>query len=156
MKTLIGIILTVLLCTATSCDPNGDGQWDGRLKITNNSNDSIYSRLQYNYPDSTILETGHPGAESTFIAPSKTEKIFSSIKWEERISFINKQNTLYVFLYSVDTLNKYPWSQIQKDYKILQRYALSIDDLQKLDWNVTYPPSPAMKDMKMYPPYKEQ
>jgi hypothetical protein len=156
MKTLIGITLTVLLCIVSSCDPNSDGQWDGKLKIVNNTTDSLYSIIQYNYPDTLLIDTGSGEITANFIATGETKKVFSSMKWERRISTINEQKTISIFLFTVDTLDKYPWSQIKKDNKILQRYALSVDDLIKLDWKVTYPPSPQMKDMKMYPPYKEQ
>jgi hypothetical protein len=38
-------------------------------------------------------------------------------------------------------------------YKTLKRYDLSLYDLQELDWTISYPPTEAMKGMKMYPPY---
>ena len=42
---------------------------------------------------------------------------------------------------------------IRYHYVILKRYDLSKKDLQKLNWNIAYPPIEAMKDIKMYPPY---
>jgi len=45
---------------------------------------------------------------------------------------------------------------VERDYLVLQRYYLSLQDLQKLNWRVSYPPTPEMKDMKMYPAYKEE
>lgn len=37
---------------------------------------------------------------------------------------------------------------------IIQRYDLSLQDLQQINWTLTYPPNENMKNMKMYPPYK--
>lgn len=39
---------------------------------------------------------------------------------------------------------------------IIQRYYLSLDDLRTVNWTLTYPPTPIMSEMKMYPPYKQK
>lgn len=36
---------------------------------------------------------------------------------------------------------------------IIQRYDLSLQDLQDANWMLTYPPSPNMRTIKMWPPY---
>ena len=41
------------------------------------------------------------------------------------------------------------------DKCLLQEYEISFDDLEKLGWNLYYPPTPEMKDIKMWPPYEE-
>ena len=41
------------------------------------------------------------------------------------------------------------------NYFVAQRYDLSLNDLKKLNWTITYPPVESMKDMHMYPPYKK-
>ena len=43
------------------------------------------------------------------------------------------------YVFSVDTLEKYSWEEIREGYKILKRYDLSMDDLDSLDWTITYP-----------------
>jgi hypothetical protein len=63
-------------------------------------------------------------------------------------------DTLSIYIFDIDTLNRYEWDEIQKDYKILQRYDISAEDIKYLNNEVPYPPTEAMKDMKMYPPYK--
>ena len=39
-----------------------------------------------------------------------------------------------------------PWETVREDYIILQRYDLSIAELEKLNWTIYYPPTEAMKD----------
>ena len=82
-------------------------------------------------------------------------------KWHS-IDFYNKSGkpicyllSLNYFLFYPDTLAKYDWETIRKDYKILIRYDLSRQDLKKLDWCFYYPPTEEMKGMKMFPPYKK-
>lgn len=65
-------------------------------------------------------------------------------------------DTMSVFFFDPDTLEKYEWEIIRKDYKILVRYDLSHPDLKLLKWCIFYPPTETMKKMKMYPPYKEK
>ncbi|MCC8145528.1 MAG: hypothetical protein LIO93_03620 [Bacteroidales bacterium] len=70
------------------------------------------------------------------------------------------KDTVSIFIFDKDTLDKYSWKTIQQHYKILKRYDLSLDDFNKLsDKNgvpiITYPPTELMKDIKMFPPYLE-
>jgi hypothetical protein len=65
-------------------------------------------------------------------------------------------DTLSVFFFDPDTLAKYEWETIRKEYKVLVRYDFSHADLKRLEWRIYYPPTEAMKDIKMYPPYKEE
>ena len=69
-------------------------------------------------------------------------------------------DTISIFVFSTDTLYFYGWPTVQKSYKILQRYDLSIEDCQRLSEKSgqrallpCFPPSPEMKNMKMWPPY---
>ena len=63
------------------------------------------------------------------------------------------KDTLSVFIISCDTLNKYGYDVVAKENKILVRYDLSIPDLERMGYNIPYPPAPWMKEMKMYPSY---
>ena len=63
------------------------------------------------------------------------------------------KDTLSIFIFSTNTLNKYSWEEVRRDYKILKRYDLSYEDCKLLKFRVPYPPTPAMSRMKMYPKY---
>jgi hypothetical protein len=103
------------------------------------------------YPD-TILPVENPN-------PWKFEKNYSynfgEMGYTENdfFSFL-KTDTMSVFFFDPDTLTAYNWETISNDYKILVRYDFSHEDLKRLKWKVTYPPTEAMKDIKMYPPYQ--
>ena len=62
-------------------------------------------------------------------------------------------DTLSIYLFHVDTLAKYSIDEIREDYKVLQRYDLSLEDLEHLDYKLSYPPDAKMSGVKMYPPY---
>jgi hypothetical protein len=64
-----------------------------------------------------------------------------------------KADTLSFMFLDNDTLVKYGWDYMRRNYRVLVRYDLSLDDINFLRETLTYPPTPAMQDMKMYPPY---
>jgi hypothetical protein len=130
--------------------------------IYNSSNDTIflYVALGGNegieYPDTTIsfnynfvkLKQINPYQKYDDGHPYTIESLFAHKLHND---------TLSIYLFDKDTLDIYPWEIIQQDYKILQRYDLSLEDIYTLKENdipvITYPPDERMKNMKMYPPY---
>ena len=58
--------------------------------------------------------------------------------WEE---YFKDQpfDTLSVFIFHTDTLNKYSWEEVRDGYKILKRYDLGKDDLENLHHQLVYP-----------------
>jgi len=60
-----------------------------------------------------------------------------------------------IFIFDGTVIGNTDWEIVEKDYLVLQRYDLSLQNLRELNWKVYYPPTEAMKDMKMWPPYKE-
>jgi hypothetical protein len=64
-------------------------------------------------------------------------------------------DTVYYYFIDADTLSYYGAEDVRTHNRILVRYDLSIDDVELLKETIPYPPTPAMRDMKMYPPYEE-
>jgi len=62
-------------------------------------------------------------------------------------------DTVSIFIFDVDTLNMYSFEEIRNGYKILQRYDMIYKEVQALQYEITYPPTEAMRNIKMYPPY---
>jgi hypothetical protein len=108
------------------------------------------------YPDTTLSIL-----KENIDRPTNPGEIYrsgiSNISYERWIaSFPN--DTVSIYIFNQDTLDTCPWEEIQRDYKILRRYDLSIENIQQLENSngipvIPYPPTAAMKDMKMYPPY---
>ena len=103
------------------------------------------------YPD-TLLPNNNTYVYNKNIKPKQHLQYDSWIKWDVTFKSLPK-DTLSIFIFSSDTLNKYSWEEVRRDYKILKRYDLSIQDLELLDYKVYYPPTPTMSRMKMYPKY---
>ncbi len=151
MKTIFYLIAIVL----TSCDPPIYSHI-----YRNNADHHLYyyrassSEFDFIYPDTTIR---HQEVDPNYIRgirPRTSVNIGGFGTVEEYFQEFLPKDTLSVYFFHPDTLKKYPWETIRKDYNILKRYDLSIQDMQMLDYEVVYPPTEAMKDIKMYPPYE--
>ncbi len=71
--------------------------------------------------------------------------------WEEIYKSKVPNDTLSIFIFHSDTLSKYTWAEIGRDYNVLQRYDLSLQDLKNVNFFLTYPPGINMNGIKMYP-----
>lgn len=107
-----------------------------------NSNDTII------YDDLSIYEISMKS-----IQPQETLVI---INWNKRKeNAISASDTFSIHIFDEKTIYEYSWKIICNKYMVLCRYDLSGQDIIKLNYIIPYPPSSAMKDMKMYPSYEE-
>ena len=156
MKKIIPIIFVLTLCYAC---PNWT-VYD--VNFRNNTNFVLYDYVAFGYADNKC----YPDTSIFFDSPNgHTQPNSYSITTlhRELVDIIRERipsDTLSIFYFHPDTLQKYTWEEIRQGYKVLRRYDLSIEDIQKLKNKngvpeIPYPPTEVMKDMKMYPPYKE-
>ncbi|UZD37510.1 hypothetical protein OL230_06490 [Capnocytophaga ochracea] len=149
------VLVTSIFLFFLSCIPKMDIIYP--IYIYNNSEKPIGFYIpaggEYGlpYPD-TLLPNTDNYIYNREIRPKKHLQQDSWRKWKDVLKSFPK-DTLSIFIFSTDTLNKYSWEEVRRDYKILRRYDLSIQDLELLDYKVYYPPTPTMSRMKMYPKY---
>lgn len=163
-KIMINILFSFILLGSFSCKKFPVERY--QLRIKNNSNVDIccYFYLVWEggnkgvvYPD-TLLSFD----KKELVCINTTEEYTTSRSGVPITEWISSlpQDTLSIFIFSNDTLNKYSWVEIQSGYKILQRYDLSQEDFKQLSGKndipvIPYPPTDAMRYMKMYPPYDD-
>ena len=68
---------------------------------------------------------------------------------------LSDTDTIRVFVFDSEKYNETDWSTIRDQYLILLRYDFTKAELDALGWLIAYPPTPEMKDIKMWPPYEE-
>ena len=134
----ISVLSLLFLGGACERDRKGDPIW---LEVRNNSKDTICFGLQFNYPDTNIInQKEYPHlAEGTVAYPYSESGFYEFTGWERTLRKEYKTDGVVCFVYSLDTIRKYPFEQIQEDYNILKRYILSIDDLKAINWTIVYP-----------------
>lgn len=131
------------------------------LYLTNNSNHSI--NLYFNnlkkmnndainkvYPDTLIRKDIEIWIGDEILAGKRTVGVIGANDWKELYSLDAPQDTLSLFIFHKDTIAKYSWDEIRGDYKILTRYDLSLEDLKRLDFVLTYPPDERMNNIKIF------
>ena len=120
----------------------------------------------YNYTDhyiNVLLSLGEPLYPDTLlpdrnydlnvpVKPNLGRHYSQTLPYKKFVKQYNS-DTIIIFIFHTDTLSKYTWDEIRGGRKILKRYDVSWQELEKLNGRIAYPPTEAMKDMKMYPPY---
>jgi len=145
MKAFRFLVLLPILLILTACP---DSLYS--FTFTNNSTSEVFMYLNLDYLENTLYP-------DTSIARVRTGYHFEqgkSYNYDYSYEYLFKRNdTVSMFIFDADTINLYSWEEIQSGYKILQRYDISAENFKALKYTITYPPTEAMKDVKMYPPY---
>jgi hypothetical protein len=131
MKMNILVVISIILCSA-SCEKLVDHVYS--IKIQNNTNDTLLFYESYNYPDTSIAQNK---PILTRVYPKDYSHLDSKKDWDEVL--VSPKDTISIFILSKDTIDKYSWNKIRNEYNIFKRYDLSIRDLEKQSWIVTYP-----------------
>lgn len=127
------------LAFSISCE-NLSEKWY-TIKIENNSNKQIIVSAgcgRYgltSYPD-TLLPDLEPSLLS--VNAHDYNDLSNSIAWED---IIKKQpeDVLSIYFFNADTIIQFEWAEIKKGNKVMERRDLSLEDLQGMDWTITYP-----------------
>ncbi len=138
-KTLILIFAFVLI--AVSCGKDNFNGYDNRLHILNNSNISIYFAPFDSYPDTSLYGRGVVPTSSAItykVSAHTTEKLSVNCCWEDIISDL-PCDTLMLFIFDAKVLETTPWDTVKAKYLVLKRYDLSLQDLEDMNWTITYP-----------------
>lgn len=147
-------LIALLIVTFTECEIKSDSRYP--IFLNNNGTHSIdaYLALGGNmgiqYPD-TIL----PMSNKNVITGIKKKERFiysSGLEWSINLSNLAK-DTVSIYFFHSDTLSTYSWEEVREKNKILKRYDLSLEDLEMLNFEVAYPPTPQMENIKQYPAF---
>ena len=144
-KIIYSLFMTMLLDSCYS--------WGGRqvLGLVNNSDIEVsfypYSflpiSLKYGslYPDTVLKLDTLKDLSLIYIQPHCRAGFVTSFDYRDikKGMIPYESDTLMFFLFSTDTLKKYSWEEIKRDYKVLKRYDITGGELNKLDWTLTYP-----------------
>lgn len=155
-KTMIVLMILSFVFMASTCNKE-DEFHHKTIEITNNSEKAIYAYFGFAYPD-TLDFFGVPSSSEPSIYKIETQESNTSALWQRtfwEIIFKDERDipsdTLMVFILDAELLES---ETGHINNTIIQRYDLSLRDLQRTNWKLAYPPSENMKSIKMYPPYK--
>lgn len=134
---LVGIII-ISIFSSCEKDRNGDPI---EIIVKNNTKDTLCFGLQFNYPDTVLIDPkSNPSlAQGTVASPFSKSLFFEFTGWERTLRKEYKTDGIVCIVYSLDTILKYSFEQIQQEYNILDRQILSIEQLKNQSWTITYP-----------------
>lgn len=144
-KMNILLLFASMLFFGSTCNKE-IGDCHKHINIINNSDNAIYVMGDTHYPD-----TSYFGYFSSPISDSFSNKITSNSEsnrplqnrdcWETVFNYGVQipSDTLMIFIFDEKVLKSVKWETIVKDYMVLKRYDLSLQDLESMNWTITYP-----------------
>ena len=158
MKNVINFLILFCICFSNACNRHVDREdCHFTIAFVNNSRKSVYVR-QAGYSDTLYIKdfSYTPKAPNNMykvIEGQINTKVLKLRRCYEADFQYGDLKRLMIFVFDAEIVENTPWEIVSKDYLVLKRYDVTLEDLQRLDWKITYPPTEAMKDMKMWPPY---
>lgn len=133
------ICLVVFLVALVACEkPPGARSMQG-LWIKNNGPVSICTVTSFQYPDTSIPDiTGRQWDLRTIPPDEQIPYDFPIKKWRELFEQL-PGDTLSLFVFHADTIQKYNWQEIRAGYKILKRIDISQKELERMKSTIQYP-----------------
>ena len=132
------ICLILFILAMNSCE---NENLVSTINFNNTSKSDVYVHGSYNYPD-TLLTYEFP-------SPTLNPQIFkvganssSEQALETRGNYLAKLKDIerfVVFVFDAEVLETTPWDTVKVNYMVLKRYDLSLEDLESLNWTITYP-----------------
>lgn len=154
MKQICLFLTAIFLCSAKCKKDTDDCHFT--MTYSNNAAKTIYFQELNEYPD-TLLRQGFTNPfsnpEGFRVRPFATYGYKRNICMEARYKHYIPSDTMMIYLFDEEVLKSNDFEVVKANNMYLQRYDLSLEDLRKLNYNIPYPATTAMKDMKMWPKY---
>ena len=140
MKHLKFIPLALLVLTLFGC-PDKDPNPDSTITIVNRSDKTLlfYFYDQF-YPDTTLQKLDNPFDETIkqfAIKPNSIEK--RDDLWRSYLSKPTSTGVMTIFLFDKAIVDTVAWDKIREDYLVAKRYEYTLEQLDSLNWTITYP-----------------
>lgn len=141
MKLIMLIVTSLFLNQAC-----GDKEKDCHKTITfkNATTDTLYVVGSTFYPDTSI----YSGIPNPVLDPTHTkvlpEETNTTALWgkdciELAFKSLIPSDTMMIYVFDAKVLEGSAWETVKTNYLVLKRYDLSLQDLEGVNWTITYP-----------------
>lgn len=138
MKKYLFVILIAPFLLLSSCGEKSD-DCHKFITVDNKSEKRLLITQTYIYPDS-ITDFGHGNSDHIIKPYEKNDyAISSSDCYEYRINDRNQYGVLMLYIMDYNQIKDIPKDTIIKYRMYLKKYDLTVEDLQKRNWTITYP-----------------
>ncbi len=162
MRNAIKILVLFCICTATTCRKKEDSaNCHSAIKFSNNFEKDLRVRANVcvrDIPSSCgIKALSYTAVGEMYLVKrgEQNNRKATEIRGctESLFELEHYSDTHSIYIFDAEVIENTPWETVVRDYLVLKRYDLSLSDLQRLNWQVTYPPTEAMKDIQQWPEY---
>jgi hypothetical protein len=142
MKPRIIIVLFTALFFCVACFRDKDCHY--AITFINNSNNTLYIDWCGAYPDTLWIGDPNP-LLNDYNKVLPFENNCSSLRSRDCFCYnfnypeLVRDDTIMVYVFDADVLENTPWDTVKAKYLVLERYDLSLEDLERLNWTITYP-----------------
>jgi hypothetical protein len=142
MKNLLLVFLSLIFIASTCVmDKDTDMDPDSTLTIINNSNTDLIVVTSVTSFDTLIdkmsfIKVKYQQDKLTLLADSIVN--YRS-NWIYSLTNIGSPGLLRIFFFDKDTVNNNSWENIVANYMIIKRYEYTLNDLDRLNWKITFP-----------------
>lgn len=137
-------LIILFLFAFIGCDP-----YDNRLKIINNSSETIFVELSedesFSYSKSPIvidsLTKDTLWHYMQFVSPMDSLRIpqLGKKSWEKNINKYYKDSILTVFIFDSKLLREKPFEVIASEKLYSKKFRYKVKDLEKINWRLIFP-----------------
>jgi hypothetical protein len=145
MKQLIILLMMSALLWCATCEPFVESVYS--ISLRNDTNQALSYTVSFNYPD-TLIPSDYTKLRG--LPATKTSFYDSKKDWDKVFKEDLPGDTLSFFIFT-DVVTEDNWESVRANYEVAKRYDLSLQDLERLNWTVVYPPDNSMQGIKMYP-----
>lgn len=148
MKSKI-ILFFLILISISSCinkaPKHCDDGWDVRMKIVNNTPTGIYIISSAAYPDTNSYNSISNDKVSfgfEYVNANSSNILSQLCSWDDYFRANVKSDTLMVFILLDEGQGgrlHLDLEKIMEKHTVLKRHDLTIQDLERMNWTITYP-----------------
>jgi hypothetical protein len=125
---LIGSLLLILLLSSTCREES----LHYNITFKNNSSNTVCAVPSQSYPDTTL----DCKVVFHYVSAGHEFQLSDRDGWEHDFK---RKSVLQIFVVDSSIWKKEPCDTIRKYNKLLKRYQLTLDDVELMNWTITYP-----------------
>ena len=134
MKTINSIFLVIIFFSVIACRNDTDCHYN--IYVNNRSDRAIYFDFSPLYPDTLFYDNPTSSGDMFKLNPHQTSNDGHKSCVE---GYFYRVPKIIYFIYDAQLLETTPWDSVAKKYMILKRYELSLEDLKRTNWTISYP-----------------
>jgi hypothetical protein len=122
-----------------SCDPYKNKGWHNCITIRNNTNKEIY--YSDTWGNTLFIHEYNPSLDKSgqYIFSNSSNRFCNNSPRDYYELGFNSYKILNVYIFDATAVEQY-WDSVRANRLILHHYKLTLEDLNRMSWEIIYPP----------------